>query len=410
MDKNPFSTDWMTGWNDLQKKIWEDWSDVTQNSWAKNFQTDNPMNFFREGMSRWPGISSPQTPEAAAMRHAMSAMESFMRMGREVFKTFQNLPEGVNPGSEWTSQLDKIIQNAKELFTKSGNSFLGGLNPMGNMGNMGNNEDLAALWNRPMKAWNDFLTTNPAFSNDIMRSMLTGQSMEEMMNKFLSMPGLGYNREKQEKMQEGMRLGLEYRKASEEFQVFMTKANNRALDLLHRKLLELAAENKPLQTMRDLYVLWVDCSEEANAEAVTSKEFNALNARMMNALVRVRQHMGGMVDDGLATMNMPTRRELDSAHKQITSLRRRVQALEDEIQELRAKDTTADLNALRDDMEKLGVRRLREELAEVKKQFQESLHAAPLDSPTDGATERSAIKKPVRAGNRPQTASAQKGE
>ncbi|MBF0180169.1 MAG: class III poly(R)-hydroxyalkanoic acid synthase subunit PhaE [Magnetococcales bacterium] len=403
MDNNPYSTDWMAGWSDLQRKIWDDWSEVTQTSWAKSFPADNPMEFFREGMSRWQGMfpSSQPTPESMAMRHAMSSMESFLRMGREVFKAFQSAQEGAKPGAEWTAQLDRVIQGAKEMFAKASMPSWPGV--------PGNTDDLSVLWNRPMKAWGDFLSNNPAFANDTMRALLSGKSVEEQMARFLSAPGLGFFRERQEKMQEGMRLGMEYRKALEEFQVFMSKSNGTALDLLHKKLLEMAAEGKALETMRDLYILWVDCSEEANARAVTSKEFNELNTHLMNGLMRVRRHMNETVDNALSLMNMPTRRELDSAYQQIATLKQRLRALEDEVQALRNRDASADINTLRDDMEKLGVRRLREEVAELRKQFQESLHAAPVESAPEAASpDKPAIKRPVRVAGKP--GPAQKGE
>ncbi|MBF0272107.1 MAG: class III poly(R)-hydroxyalkanoic acid synthase subunit PhaE [Magnetococcales bacterium] len=414
MDNNPFSADWMTGWNTLQRKMWEDWSNTTQSNWTNAWQTESPMSFFRDGMNRWPNpFAAPtQTPEAMAMRHAMGSMEEFMRMGREVFKVFQGLSDSGNVTQEWTSQLDKAIQQAKAMFAQGTQSMFGNLGGMGKMGNM---EEMTAFMSRPMKAWTEFLGSNPAFSNDTMRALLAGgQATEEALSRFLSMPGLGLNREKQEKVQEGMRLSLEYRKAFEEFQKLMNDSSKRALDLLHRKLLEMGAEGKSMQTMRDLYVLWVDCNEEANAATVTSKEFNEINSRMMNAMMRVRRNMAETMDNSLAAVNLPTRRELDSAHRQISTLRRRVGNLEDTLHELQSKDASAEINTLRDDMEKLGVRRLREELTALKLQVEEAL-TAPADNGAESA-DKLAIKKTVRIGNaKPQTAPAptapaQKGE
>ncbi|MBF0627200.1 MAG: class III poly(R)-hydroxyalkanoic acid synthase subunit PhaE [Magnetococcales bacterium] len=424
MNNNPFSTDWMSGWQNLQRKMWEDWSDVTQSNWTNTWQTENPMNFFREGMKNWPNpfMAPTQTPEAMAMKHAMGSMEEFMRMGREVFKLFQGMSEAGNMTQEWTSQLDKAIQQAKSMFGQGSESLFGAMNAMGGMGNlagMGKMEDMTAFLSRPMKAWTDFLGSNPAFSNDTMRALLAGgQVTEETLSRFLSVPGVGFNREKQEKIQEGMRLTLEYRKAFEEFQKVMNESSKRALDLLHRKLLEMGAEGKSLQTMRDLYVLWVDCNEEANAATVSSKEYNEINSRMVNAMMRVRRNMAEMMDSSLAAVNMPTRRELDSAHRQISTLRRRVSELEDVLHDLKGKDASAEIRAMRDDMEKLGVRRLREELAELKQQLEEVLTAPTVESGAESA-EKTVIKKTVRIGNTSKpaqaaapvaAASAQKGE
>ncbi|MBF0260593.1 MAG: class III poly(R)-hydroxyalkanoic acid synthase subunit PhaE [Magnetococcales bacterium] len=405
MDNNPFTGDWMAGWQNLQRKMWEDWSEVTQSSWSNSWQQDNPMNFFKDGMSGWQKMfAMPQaTPEVMAMRHAMGSMEEFMRMGREVFKMFQNMSEGANLTQDWTAQLDKSIQQAKAMFSQGQDSFQGAMGQWGKLDGMnammGN-----PMMNNPMKAWSDFLNTNPIFANDTMRGMLAGgQASEEAMMRFLSVPGVGFNRERQEKMQEGMRLILEYRKTFEEFQKLMNETSKKALDKLHKKLLEMGAEGKPLQSMRDLYVLWVDCNEEANAATVTTKEYNEINSRMMNALMRVRRNMAENMDSAMGSMNLPTRRELDSAHRQIASLRRRLSALEDALQELKGKDSSAEIHALRDDMEKLGVRRLRDELADLKRQLEESSSAPTLSVVesvgTEATPEKSAIKKTVRIGN-----------
>ncbi|GAB0058517.1 Poly(3-hydroxyalkanoate) polymerase subunit PhaE [Candidatus Magnetaquicoccaceae bacterium FCR-1] len=414
MDKNPFTGDWMAGWQNLQRKMWEDWSDVTQSSWTNAWQNENPMNFFKDGMAGWQKMfAMPQaTPEVMAMRHAMGSMEEFMRMGREVFKMFQNMSEGTNLSQEWTSQLDKTIQQAKAMFSQGQESF------QGVMGQWGKLDGMNAMMSNPMKAWVEFLNTNPIFANDTMRALLTGgQASEEAMMRFLSAPGVGYNRERQEKMQEGMRLVLEFRKAFEEFQTLMNETSKKALDKLHKKLLEMGAEGKQLQSMRDLYVLWVDCNEEANAATVTTKEFNELNSRMMNALMRVRRNVAETMDNAMGAVNLPTRRELDSAHRQIASLRRRLSALEDALQELKGKDSSAEIHALRDDMEKLGVRRLRDELADLKRQLEESSSAPTLSvvesSGTEPTSDKSAIKKTVRIGNAKPAlvaAPAQKGE
>ncbi|MBF0417482.1 MAG: hypothetical protein HQL86_04455, partial [Magnetococcales bacterium] len=76
-------------------------------------------------------------------------------------------------------------------------------------------------------------------------------------------------------------------------------------------------------------------------------------------------------------------------------------------QELKGKDSSAEILALRDDMEKLGVRRLRDELTDLKRQLVESstpapvraTTAAPESAGTEESTDKSAIKKTVRIGN-----------
>jgi len=305
------------------------------------------------------------------MQNMMATMDGFMRMGQEVFKVFQNMGESMQGGEEWTALLDKSIQQAKALFEENGHAFAA--------------QDPMAVWSQPLNAWNGMMKDNPLFSSPLMQNFMqaargnTETPLQEMMERFLSMPGLGLNREKQEKMQEGIRHGIAYWKAFEVHREMMNRMNLRALDLLHKKLLERGASDEPLGSMRELYVLWVDCSEEANAETVTGTEYQEINAQMVNALIRVQNHVQSMIDENLESMNMPTRKEVDSAHRQVHALKRRVRELESALKALgNNSEHRAEVRAVREELDRLDIRGLREDVARMKKQIATTAETIPV--------------------------------
>ncbi|MEO5341677.1 MAG: class III poly(R)-hydroxyalkanoic acid synthase subunit PhaE [Magnetococcus sp. MYC-9] len=402
MANDAFSVDWMQGWSDLQRKIWNEWVAMAgeQMQAGRGFAAvpgmesaaQWPMQWLQQAMEatgsgggagagampwsmpwmqgmgaapaddwmRTFGIYTPEaSPEKSAMANMMSAANGFIRMSQEIFQVLQRMGEGVQDGGDWTRMLDRAIQQAKGLFTgqDAGRATV----------------DPLAAWSQPMQAWMGMLKDHPLFSTPVLQTMMAGakagmenHQMDAWMQQALSTPGLGLSREKQERMQAGMRDLLAYQKAFQAFQALSSQINVQALDLLHKKLLERGATNKPIESMRDLYVLWVDSCEEINAEMVRGQEFQQANSRMVNALVQVQRHIQTGMDEMLAAFNMPTRRELDSSHRQVQDLKRRVRALEEQIKGMQTQDHSAELRSIRDDLDRLDVRTLRQELADMK--------------------------------------------
>ncbi|WP_130471880.1 poly(R)-hydroxyalkanoic acid synthase subunit PhaE [Candidatus Magnetaquicoccus inordinatus] len=400
MANDAFSVDWMQGWADLQRKIWNEWSAMA----GEHLQTNRSFSAMpgMEGMAQWPmqwlkqvsegattagnsmpwtlpwmqpqassspldewtrmfGIYTPEaSPEKTVMNGMLSAASGFMRMSKEIFDALQRIGESQREGGEWTKHLDRAIQQAKSFFTGQ-EGAQAALHPM-------------AAWSQPMQMWMDMFKDNPLLSSNLMQTMASAVKPEvwnqesglEWLRKVLATPGLGLTREKQERMQAAMNELLNYQKAMQEFQTLSNQVNLKALDLLHKRLLERGATNKPIESLKELYVLWVDCCEETNAEFVRSETFQQANSRMVNGMIRVQQYQQGMADEMMSAVGMPTRREMNTSHRQVQELKRRVRNLEDQLKRLQTQDHGAELRSLRDDLERLDVGNLRQELADMK--------------------------------------------
>jgi hypothetical protein len=110
---------------------------------------------------------------------------------------------------------------------------------------------------------------------------------------------------------------------------------------------ELSCQGESLGGLRAAYDLWIDCGEAAYAETLATPEFPALQAELVNALMRLKRHEQRMLEEVMTGMNMPTRQELDTSHKRVYELRR-------ELRELQARMQGMDsINELRDQLEEL---------------------------------------------------------
>ncbi len=157
------------------------------------------------------------------------------------------------------------------------------------------------------------------------------ESLRDEGLSWLRLPAFGPGREHQERMQ-AMAVHLaEYQQASSAYNALLLKAQQEAFTIFESKLADHEEPGRQLQTARALFDLWIDAAEEAYAGIALSPEFGEVYGRLVNAQMRVRGGVQRMVEDASAQLGMPTRSELDGAHRKLVRLEREVRALRDAV-------------------------------------------------------------------------------
>jgi class III poly(R)-hydroxyalkanoic acid synthase PhaE subunit len=110
----------------------------------------------------------------------------------------------------------------------------------------------------------------------------------------------------------------------------MMRALERAHALFSAKLVARSAPGKALESARALFDLWIDAAEEAYAEVALSPEFRAAYGALVNAQMRLRQGVQREVEQAAAQLGMPTRTEVDAAHRRIAELERALRRMRDD--------------------------------------------------------------------------------
>ena len=192
-------------------------------------------------------------------------------------------------------------------------------------------------------------------------------------------PAFGLNREQQMEQQELAAALLASMQASAKYQGLIQRANMQGMQQLQAKLAERAAPGRQVDSLKGLYDLWVDASEEAYAEIALSDEFRDAYGEMVNTQMRVRQLQQQQTEEMCRQLGVPTRSEVSSLGERLQALRR----------ELRASQAGATTDQADEIMA------LRRELATVKRQLAGMQAAA---SEPKGAVAKKAPKvarKPV---------------
>lgn len=322
----PFwNIDWMNSqkdWFQNQKQYMDAWNSFQQ------FMPDSSsaINPMYEAMSSWWKSAAPSLSgqNQDFYDKIMQQGKAFYFMGEQFSKFLEGIEDAKKHSEGWQKVLNDHFESMKSMLEQS--------------------QDMQ-----------DAFPTLPFFQTDFHKNYLKVIEILSVADKYSSIPGVGSNRESLEQIQEGVRLMGEYQQVSHEFNVLMNKVGIEALEVMRLMIIEMSERDEEINSLRQLYNLWVDCNEKAYAEYVYTDEYSEVYGRLSNALMAVKQHYGKVIDQMLSRLNLPTKKGVNTLLKRVQEMKRtqtksdeRVKALESEISRLREMFEDQDKQAPRD--------------------------------------------------------------
>ncbi len=152
--------------------------------------------------------------------------------------------------------------------------------------------------------------------------------------EWLDLPAFGFAREHQERWQQLARAQRDLHEQSQAYQTLLAQAGQDAFVRFEQKLAQHSQPGRQLGSVRALFDLWIDAAEEAYADVALSPRFRDAYAALVNAQMHLRGSVQREVEHAGAALGMPTRTELDSAHRKIVQLERELRRLRDAVQAL----------------------------------------------------------------------------
>lgn len=256
------------------------------------------------------------------------------------------------PSSDWQQQMQQMFGGASQPFAQA----FGGIDSAG-----------AESFTRQWQSW---------------WQAMQRSGFGEMPGAAGPTPGFGLDREQQMKQQElGMAM-LASMQASARYQELIQRANTQGMQRLQEKLAEHTAPGRQIESLKGLYDLWVDASEEAYAEIALSDEFRDAYGEMVNTQMRVRQLQQRQTEQMCQQLGVPTRSEVSSLGERLQALRREFRASQAGASEDHPDEVTG----------------LRREVAALKRKLANASAAKPTArkaAPTgaSGAVKKTAAKK-----------------
>jgi poly[(R)-3-hydroxyalkanoate] polymerase subunit PhaE len=222
-----------------------------------------------------------------------------------------------------------------------------------------NNEDVISFINNKFDEMESVVAANQHYFNwshlidaceqpaEMMRKNLSGlpfsfvdmfsdvsPDVNKIRDQYLSIPGVGYSREIQEKIQEAIRLWAIYQDNSQEYQIAMSRLNNNALELMRKKILHMTKNGEDINSMREIYGIWIDSNENVYSDYVLTDEYSELNGRLVNSQMAFKKQSHEITEEILSAMNMPTSKAMNTLERRHYELRKQVRELEAQLKGL----------------------------------------------------------------------------
>ena len=148
------------------------------------------------------------------------------------------------------------------------------------------------------------------------------EGFQQQNQRWQQLPAFGQYREHQERWQALQLAQHDYQQQTEAFNALMMKCGQRAFEVFEDKLTAHEEPGRQITSARALFDLWIDSAEQAYADIALSAEFREVYGALTNAQMRLRAAIQLEVEHLTGLFGMPTRTEIDSAHRKIADLER----------------------------------------------------------------------------------------
>jgi len=153
------------------------------------------------------------------------------------------------------------------------------------------------------------------------------ETLQRQLGPWLQSPAFGPGREHQARWQALLRAQQDYQAHSRDYVEQIKQALDDAFTLFEQRLAEHEQPGNQLTSARAMFDLWIDAAEEAYAKVALSEPFQAVYAALGNAQMRLRAATQQEIERLTESFGLPTRTEMDAAHRRIAELERLVRRM-----------------------------------------------------------------------------------
>ena len=288
-----------TDFEALARQYWAQWGEMMRGATAASAAPAAPS------MPDWSQAANWWSQLARGASQAAEAEDAVQRFNTQARGWFGQMQQLAAQFAGRNADAGEIARSWKQMLGGAGgNPFADVLSRMGGPGQQG------------FEAWQQ-------------QARPFVEAMQQPVRQWAQMPAFGFAREHQERWQALAQAQLEAQSATEAYQGLLAEAAQDAFERFESKLAERSEPGRQLASARALFDLWIDAAEEAYAEIALSPRFRETYGRFVNGQMRLRAAVQGEVEQATAQLGMPTRTEIDAAHRKIVQLERELRRLRD---------------------------------------------------------------------------------
>lgn len=348
MTWNEQASSMMNVWTEAQKTMWDSWYGAIQNmanpgAFAGAGLFDQWQKLASQGLGNWNETAEPAARNVS--RQLVASQAAIMRFLELSTRAWNVMMPKLEAGEDWQA----VLNNYMEEFRKT----------------MWNPAQMMQSAQGMTELWQAYMQNMQAFSQPWMKSFqqtpgLMGVSMagegaaplieltqlywnayDQTMGKVMSMPGVGFTRELEEKFAKGFAAWRKLIQAMDDYQMLIVEAWSGVYEQVLREMMDRAEQGKPVESVRDLVRLWTTAADKSFDKVFRTDTYAEAQGNFVTAFMEYRVQEQVISDELLKYSHIPTRGEVDEAHRNIYELRKEVKELKKALNLARKSSTAA---------------------------------------------------------------------
>ena len=321
MSSKQWSDDAIKTWLEAQQRYWSSLStSFTPNS-SSTQQTDAPS--WANDLTQWWSTVTPDSPPQIqdVLNRVMDMGKVYLGLAEQVYSNSKLDPE--------TPSVETWMRSLEQGFNQWFQQREQGSPAVGNLG-LGNS--LFEGWQQlvgKMQGMNLFREVGAGGLN-----MPNAGLWQEHLQKALAAPSFGFSREGQERLKKLSVLALRYQQAMDKYNEAFATQGQESVQTLRTRIQKLADDGKKVNSLRELYDLWVDVSEDTYAQFAASEHYQTLYGELVNAFLLLKQGMNEHLDQEFKAFGLPVRADYEATIKKQYELKRENNTLRQQVREL----------------------------------------------------------------------------
>lgn len=322
-------------WSEAQKNMWESWYTMARNAPTSMTSYTGMLDQWRklaeQSVDAW---TSEAEPVSRRMSHQLlSSQSTMMRFLDLTSRAWKAIMPRVQDGQDWQVVMNEYSEQLRKQLMPDAAAFSQASQDVGELWTL-YLQELQAL-SRP---WLASVQRSPFHIGEAMTGSGSGSELIEMTNlywdafertfgRLLNSPGLGFTREINETVSRAFDAWLDFRRTSIEYQGIVTGAWTNVFEGVMLNLVERSEKDQPITNVRDLIRLWTDTADTSLEKIFRSEEYVKVQGQLMDTAMTYRIREQEVVELTMKSGYVPTRSEVDEAHRNIYELRKEVRAL-----------------------------------------------------------------------------------
>ena len=331
----------MRSWADAQRALWDAWSEMAYGAAKKaptfGDITDEWQKLAAQSLKAWEDAADPIARSTA--EQYIAAQGVMLRFVDFAAHAWETAAPKIKSGEGWQEALSESMEQLRQRWV--------GLPAQAEA----ITQDMDALWQLYMDQWRSFgQPWGSAWSSapGLFGRAVAGdsaamfelsdtyrQAYQQTLGKMAQSPNLGMARESTARLQEGFDAFVAMQMANVEYQAVMKETWDAAFKQFGEDLAALAEKEEKIESVRDLVMLWTRGAERIFLDAFRTERYTLAQGKLLNSTMQYRMAQGRVLEEYLEMFGLPTRSEIDEAHRRIYELRKEVKALKKQMAELK---------------------------------------------------------------------------